>query len=64
MRKRSRGGNCIGFVITTELILGLAFIKVLIVDVAVTLGGLIAGIVTLGTEEGGKEDALVGLGIQ
>ena len=39
-------------------------IRVLVVDVTVTLGGLIAGTGTLGTDVGGKEDALVGLGIQ
>ena len=62
--KEEGGSNCAGVVITTELIHGLAFIKVLIVDVTVTLGGLIASIDTLVADVCGKEDVLFGLGIQ
>ena len=64
MRKEVGGGNCIGVVITTELILGVELIRVLVVDVAVTLGGLITGIGTLGMDVSSKEEVMVGLGIQ
>ena len=42
--------------ITTELIRGVELIRVLVVDVAVTLGGLIVGIITLGMEVSSKEE--------
>ena len=49
------GINCVGVVVTPKLIRGL--IKVLTVEVAVVLGGLIAGTDTIDTGVGCKEDA-------
>ena len=41
-------GNCLGFVIRTKLILGIGLIRLLVVDVVITLGGLIAEVIALG----------------
>ena len=63
-KKEVGGGNCVGVVVTTELIRGLPLIRVLIVDVAVALGGLFAGTDTMGKEVCCKEDVLFGFGTQ
>ena len=58
------GVNCVGVVVTPKLICGLPLIKVLTVEVAVVLGGLIAGTDTMDTEVCCKEDVLFGFGTQ
>ena len=63
-KKEVGGGNCVGAVVTPELIRGLPLIRVLIVEVAVALGGLIAGTDTMDTEVCCKEDVLFGFGTQ
>ena len=56
--------NDVGAVVTPELILGLPLIKVLIVEVAVDLGGHSAGTDTMGAEVCCKENVLLGFGVQ
>ena len=63
-KKEVWGVYCVGAEVTPELIRGLPLIRVLIVEVAVALGGLIAGTDTMETEVCCKEDALLGFGTQ
>ena len=62
--KEFGGMNDVGAVVTPELIRGLPLIRVLIVEVAVDLGGPIAGTDTMETEVCCKEDVLLGFGVQ
>ena len=63
--KEEVGGlNNVGAVVTPKLIHGLPLIRVLIVEVAVDLGGCIAGTDTMETEVCCKEDVLLGFGVQ
>ena len=63
-KKEVGGGNCVGVVVTPELIRGLPLIRVLIVEVAVDLGGHSAGTDTMEAEVCCKEDVLLGFGVQ
>ena len=63
-KKEFGGINDVGAVVTPELIRGLPLIRVLIVEVAVDLGGHSAGTDTMEAEVCCKEDVLLGFGVQ